>query len=141
MKQGSTVRAILFGIGAGVIVVLAYAAFAEILQFTLGLLVVAFVGGWLIGNGIAYGAWSGHEHEPSRAWQWFAVATSMVAWVAAVFLAFVISQALLPAANTPLSARVTLDGFLTYFNGLDVTRVIHVVALALLAFMASRGAR
>ena len=134
-------RAIVFGVGAGALVVVAYAAFAEILQFTLGLLVVAFVGGWLIGNGIAYGAWSGREHEPRRAWQWFAIATSVITWVAAVFLAFVISQALLPAASTPLSARVTLDGFLNYFNGLDVTRVIHLVALALMAFMSWRGAR
>lgn len=141
MNHGSTTRAILFGIGAGVIVVVAYAAFAEILEFTLGLLVVAFVGGWLIGNGIAYGAWSGREHESRRAWQWFAIATSVGAWVAAVFLAFVISQALLPAASTSVSARVTLDGFLNYFNGLDVTRVVHVVALALMAFMAWRGAR
>jgi hypothetical protein len=141
VNPGSTLRAILFGVGAAIIVVLAYAAFAEILQFTLGLLVVAFVGGWLIGNGIAYGAWSGREHETRRAWQWFAIATSIVAWVAAVFLAFFISQALLPAASTPLNARITLDGFLAYFNGLDVTRVVHVVALALMAFMAWRGAR
>ena len=76
-----------------------------------------------------------------RALQWFAVATSIVAWVAAVFLAFVISQALLPAASTPLSTRLTFDGFLDYFIGLDVTRVVHVVALALMAFMAWRGAR
>jgi hypothetical protein len=137
----STTRGILFGIGAGALVVLVYAVFAEVLELTLGLLVVGFAGGWLIGNGVAYGAWSGREHEPSRALRWSAVAITMVAWVVAVFVAFVISQALIPAASTPLSSRVTLDGFLDYFNGLDVTRLVHLVALALMALMAWRGAR
>lgn len=116
-------------------------AFAEVLGFTLGLLVIGFVGGWLIGNGIAYGVWSGREHETIRALRWTAVALAALGWIGALVIAFVISQALLPQAATPLSERVTVGGFVDYFLGLDLVRLIHVISLALLASMAWRGAR
>jgi hypothetical protein len=137
----STTRASLFDIAAGVVVALAYGVLSEPFEFTLGLLVVGFAGGWLIGSAVAYGAWSGKEHERVPSLQWAAVALSIVSWVGALALAFAISQALLPGATTPLSSRLTFGGFLDYFNGLDLTRLIHLVALALMAFMARRGAR
>jgi len=137
----STTRAIVFGAAAGIVVALAYGVLSEPFEFTLGLLVVGFAGGWLIGNAVAYGAWSGREHERVPALQWTAVALSIVSWVGALTLAFVISQALLPGATTPVASRLTLSGFLDYFSGLDLTRIIHLIALALMAFMARRGAR
>jgi hypothetical protein len=137
----STARALAYGIAAAVVVAVAYAVFAEILQFTLGLLVVGFAGGWLIGNAVAYGAWSGREHAESRRLRWTAVAISALAWVGALILAFVISQALLPDASTALADRLTVNGFVDYFTGFGILRIVDLLAVALMAVMAWRGAR
>jgi len=137
----STPRAIAFGIVAAGIVLLAYAVLSEPLEITLGLLVVGVVGGWLIGHAISYGAWNNRDHEPYRPLQWFALALVVVAWVGGLVLAFVISQALVPNSSIPLADKLTVSGFFDYLLGLDFVPVVHVVALALMAFMAWRGAR
>ncbi|HEY5488819.1 MAG TPA: hypothetical protein VIK00_03190 [Candidatus Limnocylindrales bacterium] len=141
MNGASTARGILLGVLAAIVTAIVYGVLSEPFEFSLGLLVIGFVGGWLIGNAVAYGSWSGREHETITALRWTAVALAVVAWVGALFLAFVISQALLPQAVTPLSERVTVGGFVDYFLGLDIVRFIHVIALALMALMAWRGAR
>ena len=141
MNGASAARGITFGIVAALGTALVYGVLSEPFEFSLGLLVIGFVGGWLIGNGIAYGVWSAKEHETIRVLRWIAVALAAIAWVGALVIAFVISQALLPQAVTPLSERVTLSGFVDYFLGLDIVRFIHVISLALLASMAWRGAR
>jgi len=137
----SITRGLLYGVLLAIGTALVYAAFAEILGFTLGLLVVGFCGGWLIGNGIAYGTWTAREHTTIKALQWTALALAVLTWIGALLLAFVISQALLPQATTPLGDRLTLGGFVDYFMGLDIERFIHVISLALMALMAWRGAR
>ena len=141
MNGASAARGITFEIVAAIVTTVVYGVLSEPFEFSLGLLVIGFVGGWLIGNGIAYGSWSGREHQTLKALQWTAVVLAVIAWVGALFLAFVISQALLPQAATPLSERVTVGGFVDYFLGLDIVRFIHVIALALMALMAWRGAR
>jgi len=137
----STPRAIVLGIAASAVVLLAYAVLSEPLEITLGLLVVGVVGGWLIGHAISYGAWSNRDHEPYRPLQWFALVLVVVAWVGALVLAFVISQALVPNSSVPLSDKLTVSGFFDYLFGLDFVPIVHVLALALMAFMAWRGAR
>jgi len=137
----STPRAIVFGIAAGTIVALAYGLLSEPIEFTLGLFVVGIVGGWLIGNAVSYGAWHGKTHEAHRPLQWAAVAIAVVAWIAAVYLAFVMSQVFVPAASTPLISRIGIGGLFEYLAGLDLVPIVHIVALALMALMAWRGAR
>jgi hypothetical protein len=137
----STPRAIAFGFAAAAGVALVYAVLSEPLELTLGLLAIAFFGGWLIGNGVAYGAWSNKQHDTYRPLRWTALALSVGAWLVALALAYTISQALIPQASTSLSTRLTLGGFFDYLAGLEIVPVIHVIALALMAFMAWRGAR
>jgi formate/nitrite transporter FocA (FNT family) len=126
---------------AAIAVAVVYGVLSEPFEFSLGLLVVAFCGGWLIGNTIAYGAWRAKEHARIRALQYAALVLSVLAWVGALLIAFYVSQARLPNASTSISSRLTLSGFANYFTGLDFTSVIHVIALALMAVMAWRGAR
>jgi hypothetical protein len=140
VTQRSTARGLTLGILAGIGVLLAYALLAEPLELTYGLLVIGFVGGWLIGNGISFGTWRGREHDTDRALRWAALVISTLAWVCALGLAFVISQALVPQASTSLASRATLTGFVDYFTGLE-GNFIHFIAFALMAFMAWRGAR
>ena len=140
--QPSTIRALSFGVLTGLAVALVYGVLTEPIELTLGLLAIGFFGGWLIGAAVAYGAWSGREHQGVRRLQVTAAVIAIVAWFVAVFLAFAISQAFIPQASTTLAERVNLSGFLDYFGGLDDgVRFIHVLALALMAFMAWRGQR
>ena len=140
MTQRSTARGLTLGVVAGAGVGLAYAFLTEPLELTFGLLVIGFVGGWLIGNGISYGAWRGREHEPQRSLRWAALVITTLAWIFALGLAFVISQALVPQASTTVASRITLSGFVDYFTGLE-GNFVHFIAFALMAFMAWRGAR
>jgi hypothetical protein len=137
----STARAVLFGVLVAAAVALAYGLLSEPLELTLGLLAIALFGGWFIGHAIEYGAWSGRPHETYKPFQWLALALSIGAWVAALFFAFTMSQVFIPASSLPLVQRLTIDGFTTYLSGLEFVPVVHVVSLAVLAFMAWRGAR
>lgn len=137
----STPRAIVLGIVAAVAVGLVYGFVSEPLELIPSLLVVAFFGGWLIGHAVSYSAWSNREHETDRALQWTALAITVLTWVGALVLAFVVSQALIPDPSVPLGSRLTVSGFFDYLFGLEFVPVVHVIALALMAFMAWRGAR
>ena len=130
-----------FGALTAVAVGLAYGLLSEPLELTLGLLAVAFFGGWFIGHAVEYGAWAGRPHETHRPYQWLALALSVLAWVGALVLAFAVSQALIPQSSVPLAERVTIGGFFDYLSGLEFVPVIHVISLALITFMAWRGAR
>ena len=141
MTARSTPRAVLFGVVSAALVALAYALLSEPLELTLGLLAIAFFGGWLIGNAISYGAWRGQAHETYRPLQWLALVLCVGAWLGALIMAFAVSQAFIPQSSLPLAQRLTVDGFFTYLSGLEFVPVIHVISLALLAFMAWRGAR
>ena len=137
----STARGVALGAIAGINVAVVYGILSEPFELSLGLIVVALGGGWLIGNAIAYGAWLGADHTTNRSLQYAGVAISVIAWIGALILAYLITQIMLPAASTPVSARLSLQGFLDYFVGLDLTRVIHLLSLLLMSFMAWRGAR
>ena len=63
-------------------------------------------------------------------------------WIVGVFVAYVVSQALLPQAATPLLERLSFGRFSDYFVGLDEQiRFVHAASLAAAVFMAWRGAR
>jgi hypothetical protein len=143
--NASTPRGIGYGIFSGLGVALVYGLLAGLFELSgfsrLGLLVLGFASGWIIGNSIAYGTWRGREHAPQTWLRWLAVAISLLAWVGALFVAYFMSQALLPSASTPLGSRLSLDGFINWLSPTDSTRFIDYIALALMAVMAWRGAR
>lgn len=136
-----TASGIALGLLAAIVVAVVYGVLAEPFELTLGLIVVAFAGGWLIGNALAYGTWRGDEHSRRASLQWAAVALAVVAWIGALVIAYVVSQALIQGSATSLSSRLSASGFFDYFLGLDIVRFIHLIALAVMGFMAWRGAR
>ena len=141
MIDRSTPRTIAYGILATTGVLLAYGLLTEPLELTLGLFVVAVVGGWLIGHALSYGAWGNAEHEPYRPLQWFALVLVSTAWVGALIFAFVISQGLVPNSSIPLADKLTVSNFFDWMLGQEFVPIVHVISLALMAFMAWRGAR
>jgi hypothetical protein len=140
-QRSNTARGVALGLVAAISVAVVYGILSEPFGVSFGLPVVGFVGGWLIGNAIAYGTWLGEPHESIRSLRWTAVGMTIIAWVGALVIAYVISQALIPQASTALASRLSLNGFVDYFTGLDVTRFFHLIAVAVAAVMARRGAR
>ena len=134
-------RALVLGLLAGVAIALVYGVLSEPFELTLGLIVVGIVGGWVIGAAVTAGGWAGRPHPVVRSMQVTAAAVAVVAWVVGLGIAYVVSQVLIPQASTALAERISVSGFLGYFVGLDLVRFIHVIALALMAFVAWRGAR
>lgn len=139
--RSNTGRGVAFGLAAAVAVAITYGILAGAIELTLGLIVVALVGGWVVGNAVAYGTWRGAVHDRNPSLQRLAVVLSIAAWVGALSVAYVISQALFPQATTPLSGRLSVAGFFDYVTGLDIVRFIHLIALAAMALIAWRGAR
>ena len=123
-------RAALSGLVAAAAVGLIWAVLAVVLDFHLGLLVVAGVGGWLIGVAVARvrpGAWP------------VAVGSALVAWLIAAALSYLLSQLLLPQAVTPLAERLSLAGLLDYTT--QTFDLVQAAAIAILVVVAWRSAR
>lgn len=134
--------AYVLGLIAGLALALVYGLCAEVLGLSWGLLVVAVVGGTIVGGAVGRGAWAGSAHVRVRQLQAGAAVIGGVAWLIALVLAYVFSQALIPQATTGLLERISVGGFADYFGGtFDFVRLIHLVGLALITLMAWRGAR
>ena len=137
-----TAKAYGLGLLAGVGFALLYSVGAEVVGLNWGLIVVALFGGWVIGGAVSYGAWAGQQHRRVRRLQTAALVIGCGSWLLALVLGYLISQALIPQAATPLLDRLSPSGFIDYFGGLfDYVRLIHLLGLALLTFMAWRSAR
>ena len=118
-----------------------YALSAELVGLTFGLPIVGLIGGWIIGTAVAYGAWGEYEHLPHHGLRLGAASLAVEGWVLGLILSYILSQAFIPQASTPLSDRLSLNGFFDYFLGLDFALVLHVLTLPAVAFMAWRAAR
>ena len=136
------IRAYDYGLIAALAVALAYGLAAELLGLTWGLVAVGFIGGVVIGGAVTRGAWGRRKHITIRRLQIAAAGIAIGSWMLGVFVAYFVSQALIPQATTPLLDRVSFGGFSNYFTGLfEQIRLIHAASLAGIAFMAWRGAR
>jgi thiol:disulfide interchange protein len=121
-------------LGLGLLAALAtsivWAVLSAVIGLHLGLLVVAAIGGWLIGSAL--------KPAGPRA-RWVTGAIAVDAWILGAVLDFVLSQALLPDAATSLSSRLTLTGFADYTLG--TFDIVQAAAIAILVVVAWRSAR
>jgi hypothetical protein len=137
-----TLHALDLGLLAGIFTAIVYGVCDEGLGLSWGLVAVGFIGGIVIGGAVTRGAWANHPHPTLRRLQLMAAMIGVGAWIVGLFVTYLISQALIPQASTPLLERVSFGGFSDYFAGLfDYVRWIHAASVAAMAFMAWRGAR
>jgi hypothetical protein len=130
------------GLLAGLGFAVVYGICAAIINLTWGLAAVGFIGGIVIGGAVTRGAWAGRKHITVRRLQLAAALIGIGSWIVGLFVAFVLSQALIPQPSTGLLERLSLAGFSDYFGGMfEFLRLVHAAALAAVAFMAWRGAR
>jgi len=132
-------RAALFGLGTAVPVALVYGILADPFGLSWGLIAIGIVGGALIGMAVAQGAYDGRFHLVVPRLRWLSALIAVLAWIVAAVVSYVASQVFYQAASTPLAERLSLAGFADYFNGTVFSP--SILGLAVMAFMAWRGAR
>ena len=99
--------AIVIGLGASAATVIVSALLRDILDLSFGLLVVAGVGGWLIGAGVRFGAWAGRPHLGSRLLGVIGAALGALCWLLGLVAAWLLSMAILPGSSRSFGDRLT----------------------------------
>ena len=76
-------------------------------------MVVAIVGGWLVGGGTALGAWGPHRIGPHHGGRipWLAAALGVVTWLAGTLLLYLYAEITLPASSVTLGQRLATTPF------------------------------
>ncbi|MGZ6269752.1 MAG: hypothetical protein ACXWMU_04190 [Candidatus Limnocylindrales bacterium] len=105
-------RAVAGGLAGGLVAALLWLVIGGTLDLDAGLVVVAIVGGWLVGGGTALGAWGRADaahvtgHIP-----WLAAALALFTWLAATFLLYLYAEVMLPASSLTLADRLASTPF------------------------------
>jgi hypothetical protein len=132
-------RGLRYGLALAVGVVVVWSVAAGLLDITWGLVVVAGLGGWLIGSAVSAGAWGVGEHEPDARVRMLAAGLGVATWLLGTFGAYLVALAILPGSTAPFAERIAnapfIDALATQFSLFDVAEV------ALLAVIAWRSAR
>lgn len=126
--------AFLFGLLAACGTAAAWGAVASIVDIEVGLLVVAAIGGLLIGGAVAWGAWSGRGHVPARSVSALAAALGAVSWLGGSYLAYLLAKLLLPASDLTFQQRLDAQPFLDWLtpqlSGFDYLSIVLLIVLA-----------
>jgi hypothetical protein len=137
--QPDMMRAALFGGAAAVLAAGFAAALNAVVNIPIGVLVVAALGGWLIGRAARHGAWSGRAHVPRRGPIVLAVILALGAWLASEVGAYALSLALLSDSVRTFPERIAglpfLDWLGPQFGPLEI---LSLFLLAGLAWFSSR---
>ena len=132
-------QAALFGLAASVPVALVYGVLADPFGLSWGLIIVGVIGGFIIGAAVAQGAFNGRFHLIVPRVRWLAAVVAVVCWTGAALVAYVSSQVFYQGAATPLMDRLSVTGLIDYLNSTVFSP--SILGLAVMAFMAWRGAR
>lgn len=131
VERPDLLRATLLGGLVGLGVAALSALFWAVLSITAGLLAIAILGGWLIGVAVRTGAWSGRPHRPSRTPLALAAILGVLAWVATLLLAWLVSMAILPGSTRSFPERLAALPFLDWVSPqLEPLDYLRLVLLA-----------
>jgi len=111
---------------------------SAILDVTLGLLVVAVVGGWAIGVAVVRATWRSTEH-PAVGTRVIGVACGVLAWLGGRLVDWLVSLAILPGSTLSIGERLVNSPFIVWLT--PQLSLIDGGQLLLLAALAWRSAR
>jgi hypothetical protein len=132
-------RALTAGVAAGVIVVVAWLVLGGAVGLDWGLAVVALAGGWLVGQAVSMGAWSGERHVPALSPRLLSVGLAIAAWMSGQVAVYLWTRITLPDSTLTLGQRIAATPFTNYFGGIaGPLEVIEVFVIAGAAWFASR---
>jgi hypothetical protein len=109
-------RAALLGSGAGLVAATLAAVFNAGLNLPIGVVVVAALGGWLIGRAVRQGAWAGRVHVLHRGPIVLAILLALGTWLAGEVGAWMLSLALLPESVRSFGDRIAALPFLDWLS-------------------------
>ncbi len=132
-------RAALAGLVVAFMVALVLGALRAIFDIGPGLLVVAAVGGWLLGAALAWGAWGSAAHLPNAGVQSMAAVLGAVAWLVGSAIDYLISLALLPASSRTFAERLSDQPFPAWLA--PQLSLVDAAQIAILVIVAWRSAR
>jgi hypothetical protein len=120
-------------------VAIAWSVAAGLLDVKWGLVVVAALGGWLVGSAVSLGAWGETPHEPDVSVRSLAAALAVATWLLGVFGAYLVGLVILRGSSASFAERLANapfgDALVTQLSLLDVAEIF------LLAVVAWRSAR
>lgn len=125
-----------WGVAAGAGASLVYGILEYPVGLTWGLIAIGVVGGWVIGAAVARGAWHGEPHLGDRRVRLWAAVVGAFSWLGGMFVAYVASGLLFPAASTPLTERISFGDYIlgTY----DIAHGAAALALILVSWRSAR---
>jgi hypothetical protein len=134
-RQGA-IGAFDWGVVAAAGVSLVYGILEYPVGLTWGLIAVGVFGGWVIGAAVARGAWRRQPHLSDRRVRLWAAVLGAFSWLGGMFVAYVASGLLFPAATTPLTERIS---FADYIAGTyDIIRGAAAVTLIIVSWRSAR---
>lgn len=132
-------RAVAFGLGGVIVTALVWGFFSAVLELDVGLLVIALVGAWVIGGAVAWGAWQGAAHLPSRGVAYLAAGLGLLGWLAGTFVAYLLAMLLLPGSTVSFGERLAALPFADWLG--PQIGLLDAVAIAILIMVSWRSAR
>lgn len=127
----------MWGVAAAVVVMLIWTVATGVVDLGAGMLVLAALGGWVIGAAVVRGAWGSAAHPANTRGMALGAGLGLAAWLGGTFLGHVLGVATVPDASTSLGerlAQVPLTDALTQ-------RPLWIAELLLLVVVAARTAR
>ena len=107
-----TGRAVAGGLVGAAAAAVLWLLIGGILDLDAGLVVVAIVGGWLVGGGTALGAWGrGAAMHVTGRIPWLAAALAVLTWLAGTIALYLYAEITLPASSLTLAARLASTPF------------------------------
>jgi hypothetical protein len=132
--------ALVFGLGAAAATVIVSALLRDILDVSFGLLVIAGVGGWLVGAGIRWGAWAGRPHRGSAVLGVIGVVFGGLCWLLGLVAAWLLSMAILTGSSRSFTDRLAATPFVDWLSPqLDPLDYVQLLLLVSIAWYVARS--
>ncbi len=121
------------------LVALALGSLRAVFDIGAGLLVVAAVGGWLLGEAVAWGAWGASVHLPRLAVLRLAAVLAALTWLAGSVVDYLLSLALLPGSSRSFAERLSEQPFPAWLAPqLSLLDLVEIVVLMVVAWRSAR---
>lgn len=139
LARPDLLRGLLFGLLASLGTAAAWGILSSILEVELGLIVVAIIGGWVIGGAVGWGVWSGLDHAHSGAAHAMAGFLGGLSWLGGSYLAYLLALLLRPGSDLTFPQRIVAQPFFDWLA--PQVSALDFLSVAVLVVLAWRSAR
>lgn len=128
-----------FGAAAVLGVAVAWAIAAGLFDISWGLVVIAALGGWIIGSAVGFGTWGVAAHRPERRVRWLAAGSGVATWLVGSLGSYLVALVTLPGSTLSLGERIANAPFVDALaSQISLFDVIEILLLAVVAWRSAR---